>query len=94
MKKFVLKFVTWLVLVVTIVITMAILSLILFISIWIKDANMTKLVLFDFGLVILAGLVLVSGIGCFEFMRSFIQVEKEVEESLQSNNQSNNQKKF
>ena len=80
MKKFILKFTTWLVLVVTIVICLVILSLIFFISVWIKNANLTKLILLDFGLVIVAGLVLISGIGCFEFMRSLLQVEKEVDE--------------
>ena len=50
------------------------------IFITIKDANITKLILVDFILVIMAGLIFVVGLGFFEFITSFLKVEKQIEE--------------
>lgn len=80
MKNTLLKITAWLVLIWCAILGLGVLSLIFVIIITIHDANLIKLVFVSLGLVILAALIFVVGLGFFEFMTSFVKVKEEIEE--------------
>jgi hypothetical protein len=79
MKKTLFKITAWLIFIWCVLLSLGVLSLIFVIFITIKDANIVKLILVDFILVVIAGIIFTVGLGVFEFVTSFLEVEKEIE---------------
>lgn len=79
MKSTLLKITAWIILLWCSILGLGILSLIFVILISIKDANLIKQIAVSAGLVILASLVFIAGLGFFEFVTSFLKVEEEIE---------------
>jgi len=74
------KITAWIILLWCFTLSLAALSLIFVLFILIKDANAVKMVFVDIGLVVIASLVFIVGLGFFEFVTSFVQVEEQIEE--------------
>ena len=60
---------------------MGFLSFIVFLSLYIEEANLAKLILFDLGIIIVALIVFVLGYSLFHLILSFERVEEDTEEN-------------
>lgn len=78
MKNILMKITAWLLLIWCSLLSLGAISLIFVISFSIRDANILKLVLVDGGLVVLASLIFIVGLGCFEFITSFVKVQEKI----------------
>ena len=79
-RNILLKITAWIVLLWCFTLSLGALSLVFVFFILIKDANTIKMVFVDVGLVVIAGLIFVVGLGFFEFITSFVHVEEQIEE--------------
>lgn len=91
-RNILLKITAWIILLWCFTLSLAFLSLIFVIFILIKDANVVKMIFVDIGLVVIAVLVFIVGLGFFEFVTSFVHVEEEIEEISEESLKTNQHK--
>jgi hypothetical protein len=79
-KHLIIKITAWFLLIIAILLGLGILSLVFFVSVYIKEANLLKIVLVDMGFILFGLLIIAIGVGFFEFILSLIKIEEEIEE--------------
>jgi len=79
-RNFIIKTTAWIFLFTALILGLAVFSLIFLVSIYLKEANLFKIVLLDMGIILFGLLIITLGIGFFEFILSLIDIEEKIEE--------------
>lgn len=80
MKQFIIKMAAWIVFSLFTLLSLGILSIVFFLFVWLKDANMVKMIILDLVIILVSLGTFVSGLGILEFVLSFIKVENDLED--------------
>jgi hypothetical protein len=79
-KEIFIKITAWLSLICFGGIGISIISLIFIIPFWVQGANLSKLIILDLVFFVIGTILCLIGVGIFEFLRTFVRIEKEVAE--------------
>lgn len=81
MKTIVLKIFAWVVLGFGIILSLVVIYGMVFLAVYLnKEANLTRLIIFDIGLVLLAVVIFLIFFGIFEFILSHIEMKETISE--------------